>query len=108
MDNTQKTSPSSVGGDRRLVMFLVLLITIVISGLGAKAIFTTEYFGSTTKLGGSIVVLYGSSAQWAGGFLFFLGLLPIAILFKNKKSALRWFIGVFSASTACFLISAIK
>jgi hypothetical protein len=60
-----------------------------------------SYYGRTSKLGGAEVSLGGVPAVAMGLATIFLGLLPLALWFPGKRTALAWALAcVFAAATA--------
>ena len=76
--------------DMLVPRLLATLISATVVGLGLLAVLTEHYYGRTSKLGGAEVTLYGGPAVATGWGLVCLGLLPLALWFPGKRSALAW------------------
>ena len=84
---------------------LATLISLTIVALGLMAVFTQHYYGRTSKLGGAEVSLDGAAAVGMGVATVFLGLLPLAFWFPNKRPALVWAVVCIFAAAVAFYIS---
>ncbi len=94
------------GSQERLVpRLLATLISLTIVALGLMAVFTRHYYGRTSKLGGAEVSLDGAAAVGMGLATFFLGLLPLAFWFPNKRPALVWAVVCIFAAAVAFSLS---
>lgn len=63
-------------------------MAVVLCGLGAIAVLTGEHTGRTRH--GKDVFLQGSSAELFGWVLIALGLLPLALILRQRRSRLQW------------------
>jgi hypothetical protein len=88
-----------------LPRLLVSLISLTFVGIGAKAIWTSHYFGSTSKLGGAEVSLDGPAAAAIGVSVVLFGLFPLALWFRSKGPAVAWTVACFVAAGVAFFVS---
>lgn len=86
---TPVSTPSSSRQELWIVRGLTLLMALVFIGLGVMAMATDTYYGRNSKRGLDIV-LYDRAAWRAGGAQILLGLLPLALWFRTRRSALIW------------------
>ena len=75
-----------------LTRILFLLITLVVSGMGALS-FITSYAPARSTRFGIAGPLFGQVAQDFGLAIFVIGLLPLAIFARGSKQA-GWFLVV--------------
>ena len=90
---------------RLIARLLVSLISLTLVGLGLFAVFTQHYYGSTNKLGGAVVSLWGTPAVLMGLSTVFLGMAPLALWFASKKAAGLWATGWVAAAAVTFVIA---
>jgi len=88
-----------------LPRLLVSLISLTLIGLGLMAVVTQSYYGRSSKMGGAEVSLNGTPAVAMGLFTVFLGLLPLALWFPGKRSALAWALACICAAAMALYVS---
>jgi len=76
----------------RLARAMALLMSVVISGLGALAVVTRYYYGRSSRWG-TEVTLYDGPAVWAGIGLIAIGLIPMGLWFGSARKAAAWMVG---------------
>lgn len=91
--------------ERLIARLLMSLISLTLVGLGLFAVFTQHYYGSTNKLGGAVVSLWGTPAVLMGLSTAFLGMTPLALWFASKKSAGLWAAGWLAAAAVTFVVA---
>ena len=103
MTQHRETTTSREREGRLVARLLVSLISLTLVGLGLFAVFTQHYYGSTNKLGGAVVSLWGTPAVLMGLSTVFLGMAPLALWFASKKAAGLWATGWVAAAAVTFV-----
>ena len=104
MTQPPESSISRAREVRLVARLLVSLISLTLVALGLFAVFTQHYYGSTNKLGGAVVSLWGTPAVLMGLSTVFLGMAPLARC-ASKKSAGLWATGWVAAAAVTFVIA---
>ena len=99
----QNSNPQS---DRRIAIFLAVLIAMVMVSLGVLAIVSGVSTGSTKRSG--IVTLLGSRARWFGAVQVCLGMLALAMAMPTKKIALGWLLTWMALMFGCLIAGLVR
>jgi hypothetical protein len=86
-----------------LVRIVAVLMTLVVSGLGALSFFSSYAPGRSTRFGYA-GPLFGDAARDFGLAIFVVGLLPLALFARSAKQA-GWFAGMVAV---VFLVSSAR
>ena len=99
----QKSNPQS---DRRIAIFLAVLIAMVMVSLGVLAIVSGVSTGSTKKYG--IVTILGDRARWVGAVQVCLGMLVLGMAMPTKKIALGWLLTWMALMFGCLIAGLVQ
>ena len=99
----QKSNPQS---DRRIAIFLAVLIAVVMVSLGVLAIISGVSTGSTKKYG--IVTILGDRARWVGAVQVCLGMLVLGMAMPTKKIALGWLLTWLALMLGCLIAGLVR
>lgn len=99
----QKSNPQS---DRRIAIFLAVLIAVVMVSLGVLAIISGVSTGSTKKYG--IVTILGDRARWVGAVQVCLGMLVLGMAMPTKKIALGWLLTWMALMLGCLIAGLVR
>ena len=92
---------SSPPRDRRIAIFLAVLMAVVMVSLGVLAIISGISTGSTKRSG--IVTLLGDRARWFGAVQVCLGMLVLGMAMPTKKMALGWLLTWMALMLGCLI-----
>jgi hypothetical protein len=90
----------------RELRVLSVLMTLVVSGTGLLAVITQYAPERSTRLGVARA-LQGAQAESFGITVFWLGLLPLALLFGSGRRA-AWFGGLIAVLAAASVVLAVR
>lgn len=99
----QNSNPQS---DRRVAIFLALLIALVMVSLGVLALISGVSTGSTKKYG--IVTILGERARWLGAVQVCLGMLVLGLAMPTKKIALCWLLTWMGLMFGCLVAGLVQ
>jgi cation transport ATPase len=104
--NASRDDTNGAGRSKELLIprIMASLLCLIIVVIGAMAVMTAHYYLRNGRLGMEIT-LEGLPAVAMGASTIFLGLLPLALWFRTKRTRVVWLILCFVAAAVAYGVS---